>query len=686
MVRWRTNALWSVSVTAFLAVFRLEVAWAQAPLEWRTCEANEAMECATVSMPLCHPSVCEDVQTRTVSLSIKRLPAVNTADARSLWLLPDHTSAESITMQMQLLHQEVGGNASIYVMDQRGTGQSTQFSCSVLQTASVSSVKRITTSAEATRCAIELQTQFGDAFATAFSITSVAYDISAFISQYQMQTPVVMYGVGFGTHLLERVMHLANQQIIGYIFDSTATTSGGKLTSFPFRSRADTDFAMVATSFLASCEQESVCADRFKKKTLAQVLGDVLQNLDAGMLNNGCAFVLDGLTSTFASVDQSTPRSASQTFRRLLALLMQDVVLRPFIPVVVYRMNRCSYDDKAVLLSLFYRLQSSIKTAENAIPPSSALIYDLIQFSELWESPTPDGNTLLERFTSTLISQDTGVTQLSRYCAFTGDTSDACSSVNVNTTQAPQPLLAYPHDVFWNVPATIPAQASVVFLHARVDGVTPLANAQTLYGALVGVNKELLIFDGATHNVLHGSSIPATFQVCAQSVVASIAMTAPNLAAMDTSCLAGLPKSSSFAITSTMSQLILNTSDPYDGRIDSDSSLSSDSGSGSGSMTGIPSIVNGSADNQPSASAISDLQRSRDHYKTAFVALLVVTIVLFLLVCLLLYRAWKRRLLREEEAKLRKLREAEEEELEFLKDLYQPSPSDWFYMSSHMHL
>ncbi|GLE04705.1 hypothetical protein PINS_up013684 [Pythium insidiosum] len=627
----------------------------------------------------------------------------------------------SAERQLLLLHEQLRRSVNVYLVDQRGTGRGTLFHCEASQATSRASDDGVLVSKnEVVGCASDLAAAFGPSVAAAFSLTSAALDIAELVTQLQPSTPSLLYGVGWGTLLVERVMHLNRNEIAGYVLDSTMTASGAPRQQFSFRSRSDKDAGDVAKALLALCDDDALCSTKFATPPIAKVLAAVLQNLDADVLSNGCASLLrtanapSSLAAAFtANATAAVPPSSgsasppSYALRRLLALMLQDHELRSLIPVVIYRMNRCSSNDRAVLFPLIERVTRQQQASLDAVPPSSVLLFDMIQFSELWETtPPPDDRELLSRFTRSPFALGVAFDQLDRFCAFTRDRSDVCRAILASSSPGSlPPPLSYTRDTFWNVGARVPDNASVLLLHSRLDSETPLRHAELLLDALDGNHKRLLIFEDAVHNVVAGGnsdsssgSSNAASSRCAQSILASFVTQRGRLDRLDTSCMAQLATAPSLEINRTQSARILNVSDAYDGVAgvislgdaaqsrSRDGSAAADASNASIALT--PPTVNAS-ELQRTATEITQLERSRRRYRTAFIVVLVVAVLLLLTVIALAYRMYKQYLLREEERKLRQLRlDAEEDEMEFFRELMmQQSPSDWFnYRSNRVHL
>ncbi|KAF1331596.1 hypothetical protein FI667_g4311, partial [Globisporangium splendens] len=249
---------------------------------------------------------------------------------------------------------------------------------------------------------------------------------------------------------------------------------------------------------------------------------------------------------------------------------------RGFIPVVVYRLNRCNDDDRKVLLQFFKRMKELLNTPSEEEALVSTLEYYLILFSEMWESPTPDLATMNERYANAAISAGPISSMLSLYRAFTKDTSAACTALNITASSAP--AIAYKKDKYWNVAAKISAQASVLLMSGKLDPQTPHKYAERLFNVLDGSKKELIAFEFAAHGALFNTRYnpyldaygwtPLTPKICGGELLASYVKNNGDFSKLDKTCVA--------AANSYMADLdpakafqnmffYLNSDDVYDG-------------------------------------------------------------------------------------------------------------------------
>lgn len=625
---------------------------------WSACSLDAASDgfsslsaqCATAVVPLCAGGICTDVDAQTINLYLKRIPATSTGvkTVRNLWVVPDRSDyvpASQVDTQMQMLFRQLGGDVSVYTLDQRGTGRSSQITCDTSVTADTTTVQR---------CSEALNVVLGDNL-VAFSITSAAYDLVSLITLLHAKTEVFLYGLGYGTLIVERLLHFGLADVKGYILDGSATTSGAKKSAFAYISQADEAFGLIGDDFLALCEKDSTCSAKFQDKPVTEVLSNLITSLDDTSVtdDSNCASVFQVTTITTTSTTSSSKAAASSSsdpasykLRRALAMLMQNVTERAFIPVLLYRLNRCSDVDKPVVKSLLTRLLQR----EADLKAKKEVVYDLIAFSELWESPSAMEKRLSARFTEASISSGRIYNQLLRYCLFTGDTSTACTELGVNnTTTTNSTKLVYARDAYWNTEATIPATSSVLLLSGNFDGQSPPQYAQDLEDALIGTAKELLNFKAGTHNVLTSSTLDDGTS-CGLAILESYVTNSGNINKYDTSCIDKLP-SLSFTLNRASSLAVLNTTDAYEGAL-----VSSSTPSSSSSSSNSGNISTSAPSNAGSGSSSSSLEKENEslrqvirRYRVAFIVIAAMLVVMLVVFAVILLRWWREKQYRDEQ-------------------------------------
>jgi len=111
-----------------------------------------------------------------------------------------------------------------------------------------------------------------------------------------------------------------------------------------------------------------------------------------------------------------------------------DQNIRAVIPVLVYRLQRCSAKDVNVLQYFFdlydkaSRSYGLSKGSEDEELYYSEMLYGLVVYSELWERPSPSFNDLVQVFEGGLMGGNT-YDMVIDYCIFDGRRDKTCSGI-----------------------------------------------------------------------------------------------------------------------------------------------------------------------------------------------------------------------------------------------------------------
>ncbi|KAG2764661.1 hypothetical protein PC129_g12738 [Phytophthora cactorum] len=573
---------------------------------------NQDAECAVYSAPLCYPGICATPKPidSTVDIFVKRVAAVIDAEtATNVWLLQGGPGASSTAMESAMveLHARLDGAVNVYTMDHRGTGRSTLLDCVAAQATTTGSPwgSGIDT-AEVPACAQALEKKYGNL--SSFSMTSAAMDMATFISDYSNSADTIVYAVSYGTALVERLIHLDPPEVTGYVLDGVATSSGTSK-EFEYFSTWDADFGDVGDAFLALCATQSECGGQFVSNSLPVTLQNVITQFDNDAKST-CAALLSDVGS----------EPASYILRRVLGSLLQSTKLRTLIPPIVYRLNRCASNDVEILTHFFTNLNKYLSWPSEDDAFESTLLYYLIVFSEMWETPEPSIVEMISRFTNTRVSNGGTYTDIPLYCAFSKESSPVCDQLDVGTYDANG--IIYERDQYWNKSAAIPAQASVLLLSGKLDPQTPHKYAQYLLEALDGSKKELVTFNYATHGTLWTTPMDEDddeSETCGMRLLLSYVSSNGDLNGLDKSCLEELP---AFSMTPPLvyQYYFLSTNDIYDG--DYDESLAA-------LVTGSSSSI---------AGFVTTVSKENATYKAAFIVFLVLFVATLALAGLFAFR------------------------------------------------
>ena len=466
---------------------------------------------------------------------------------------------------MSYLNYQLEGKVNIYIMDHRGTGRSTRLDCVSAQATTTGSPfgDEIDLS-EVAACAQDLKYKYGDL--ASFSITSAATDIATFIAKFTNGEDTIVYGTSYGTTLVERIMHLKTPTVIGYVLDGVATTSAAAEDKFRYVSKMEVNSGEMGDAFLDLCIDDEGCSRHFRSRSLPASLRHIIKKFDKEP-QSACAQLVkkEGLYSR---------HSPSLSLRSALGWMLPDPTLRAFIPVVVYRLSHCEKGDLAVLAQFFASLKSYLERENQDVAYRSMILYHLIVFSEMWETPAPSFGVLKKRLADSTMYpseyeklHETGLYEANQlYCAFSKEKSPTCDKFQLGNNGSS--AIIYERDRYWNKTLVIPSHASVLLLSSKMDAQTPHKYAKALFEGLVGSNKELVTFEYATHGTLMSTELSGGgefTETCGMKLLGSYVKNGGNLDRLDKSCLDEMPALNLTIPTEQRTYFLGPTQDAYDG-------------------------------------------------------------------------------------------------------------------------
>ncbi|OQS04937.1 kinase [Thraustotheca clavata] len=144
-------------------------------------------ECAQFTLPLCHAGICDS--NNTIQIFVKRVLA-DKQDPKAVWLLqggPGASTAGAMEKIMANVYRALGGTATVYTMDHRGTGRSHRLGCTAAQVETSGSPSNGEITPEVlSACIQDVNVQLGaspnSSMLSAYSTTSAALDVSTLIN------------------------------------------------------------------------------------------------------------------------------------------------------------------------------------------------------------------------------------------------------------------------------------------------------------------------------------------------------------------------------------------------------------------------------------------------------------------------------------------------------------------------
>lgn len=492
---------------------------------------NPQYECGEFRVPMCYEGICDS--NRTIDVFVKRVAAQplekSEEKKKSLWVLQGGPGASSTAMEGMMgdLYKRLEGKVSIYTMDHRGTARSNRLMCVAAQAGTSGSPSGTSISVgEVPACIQDVLFQIDNQTA-AFSVTSAAMDLKTVIDTHLSDEDVFVYGLSYGTYLVERLIHFAPDSVKGFSIDGIVSEAGSTEEERATYSNWDRDVGVVADRFLSHCLKDSFCKSKFPGvDDLSKFTRELYRDLDKAAEerpgSNACADAL--------AASGSRP---SYFLRTTFGDYLTSDTWRTAIPAIIYRASRCSKED-AEALTYFATPVSDVLEEEDIdnLLYTSEMLYNLIVFSEMWEQPSPDKATLVRWYEESLMASDNFYT-LPYYCLFSGSQEKACSELK-NLPKS-QPMV-YERDQYWNLPAKLPKHATALLMVGGLDVQTRRAYGSLEYDELEG-DKMLVDFEYAGHCTTFTTPTQSGDGICGMAILASYVRENGVLRNVDTSCV-----------------------------------------------------------------------------------------------------------------------------------------------------
>lgn len=424
-------------------------------------------ECTFVPVPL-DPANPD----RTIDIFVARVrgSAPEAEKRGQVWFLTGGPGASVIGFVKQSqFFAELRPEWDFYSFEQRGVGNSAALLCEAAPNES-----GVVTVDEAPACLAEVEQAWPEGISN-FTVTNTAEDLARVIDTLRIpDKEVVVYGVSYGTYLLQRYLALHGDQPDAVVLDSIAPAGA------TFYDQADRDLNDAARMIMEACGQDPGCSQR-----LAPIapdpfasMGVILDRVDDGTL----------CPALQASLDEPLDRGE---FRNLFGRMTEQVPLRALLPPTIYRLDRCNDGDVVALRNLIDPIFFPEAAAAGIAAPDprylpadeatgSSVLFDHLVLSELW------GGTPLEELQrqsdQLFASLDTAL--------LLGQVADA----------GIWPTYSDPRS---NLHAA--TDRPVLMLNAELDGQTPLEDALRIRADLHGPTQYFVTMPGAGHIVLLNS-------------------------------------------------------------------------------------------------------------------------------------------------------------------------------------
>lgn len=454
---------------------------------------------------------------------------------------------------------------NVYTMDHRGTGRSHYLDCEAAQAFTGGSPNGQALANEELKACIDDVLFQTDGQSVAFSVTSAAMDVRMLIEELHTdKDEIFVYGVSYGTYLVERVVHLAPARVKGYILDGVISEAGGDSTTQLQFSHWNQNILPPSRRFFEICAQQIDCP--LKLNASIPVLDQVQEmysTIDSQTESNPCV-------AAFVSLTQSP--EPSFVLRELLGALVRDGWSRKLVPSLLARFLRCNKQDLEELnvtmnplLNRILRSAPSLqfgirnpmlpKLQVDPVETSNPLLYMLIATSELWGSPSPTEEDMRSFFYDGVFSQPSQ--DLGTYCAITGNLqrnqlpepacADMAASVHIDSSSPftrVKPFV-YEPDIYWNKTAALPPNTSALFFSGGLDFQTPSEFARAQFDAMGAPETSAKLHIEMEFGV-HGTgmipTMPEDMTQCGMTIILDFVRRHGQVQLVNTSCLVDLPK------------------------------------------------------------------------------------------------------------------------------------------------
>ena len=474
-------------------------------------------------------------QGSAIDVFVKRVRSTENKDAkRALWMVgPIESDASNVEVSIELVSKLLGSDFDIYTLDTRGNGRSSRLGCDASQAETPGSSGGISiSSSEWKNCYSAFDAEYG-AQKQFYSSVNVAYDIAALIQKMNTQQETYVYGLGYGSLVVSRLLKLVEQNglnilkgsILDSIIDTTGQNSYGGLLALSY---ADEITNQVGIEFLKLCNgTDNLCAQKIGNVDPIKYFHDTIEKV---YHNNTCKAIKEGIPA-----DQ---------FKAILAFLLLGSDTKVFIPALLYRMNRCDEDlDVATILHIrdYYVAQKAAFSNLTSIPLASPLATANLIFGELYNSEISleELKVQYNNFTSIGLGDSVYWANLKEITSWTPYT------VNAN---------------FYN--KTITTTVPTLLINGEFDAETPLWSAQNQLKAIQGPRALITVPKTGHMTFFDGSASNQTIPCGMQILINFLKMANPDVATVDATCTEKLQVN--FSGNGVVNELVMGVSDIYE--------------------------------------------------------------------------------------------------------------------------
>ena len=455
-------------------------------IAWGPCPDDFLDQCASVLLPL------DDAEPEgeVLPIFVSRHLAQSGAAKAQVWLLAGGPGGSGNAFKgfVEQFFAKALPDVDFYVLEHRGVGESSRLGCPVEEAPASAGGINITAD-EWPACLEAVKAKWADKLAS-FRTTNDAGDLARLIERTREPNKgVFIYGVSYGTFRALRFLQTHPALVDGVILDSVAAPG------VQFISQYDGQYDPVGQKIATLCAADATCGAKLGPDPWAKVTG-LMTKLDAGHCRE---LGMNG-----------------QALRSISFLFPQLREFRAHFYPLIYRMDRCTADDVAVVAHYVTALSAHFQaTAPTVANRDSAVLQWHVSLSELWETPPPSTSDLEGRCAGLVF----------------------CPGVGAGAAPLDPIWPRYAPDQYVNRWPT--SKTPILSMNGELDPQTPIENAVITAQKLTAPHQEFVSVAFSPHIVAVESPVKtANAAPCGTQMMASFVR--DPTATPDTSCLSDL--------------------------------------------------------------------------------------------------------------------------------------------------
>ncbi|MEX1368095.1 MAG: alpha/beta fold hydrolase [Nannocystaceae bacterium] len=480
---------------------------APAPIEWQGCPDGFSSECAWIDVPL----DWDDPDGETITTFLARATPSTSPPRAQLWLVMGGPGDSSEIFDQQGLIGILGllaPDLEIMTFEHRGVGESTRLQCPSLEDPTPGQFGEIPDPL-VPECLAQLQERWGDGLRH-FSSTQAARDLAYLIEATTAeQTPVFLYGVSYGTLLVQRFLQLRPERPAGVILDSVYSPG------VQWLDRYDQQWDPVAQRIAEACDANTECSARFG------------------------APAWESTTATFDAVSRGHCADAgldAAALGRLAFTMIDSGSLRELWLPLLHRLDRCGPAD---LIAIGHLRRALASLDAGGSPRASDMLRTQVVLTEEWTDPPPSLAEVEARCVEAVV----------------------CPRVATRVAEF-EPIWPVYRDEYWGMwPDT---DVPLLAMNGTWDAKTPVETARAAGDHYGGPYQHFVELPGVTHAVI-ANSFTSDGALLPCGLTLMLGFVDDPTAPLDDACVDLVEPFDPTASDPALANAFFGTADPWDG-------------------------------------------------------------------------------------------------------------------------